>query len=98
MSTTAVTNITEEGIWITVQCSMYPSFITSKIYRHPHPTAESFDYIEDIFRKLTTNRKPFFFIILGDLNDDLNESNASLAGIFKKNTLKQFINETTRIT
>lgn len=45
---------------------------------------------------MSLKRKPLF--ILGDLNDDLNKSNAKLTGILNKNKLKQLVNKPTRIT
>lgn len=72
---------------------MYPSILVGKIYRHPHATAKSFDYLETIFRKMSVKRKPLF--IPGNL-DDLNKSNAKLTGIINKDISKQFINN--RIT
>jgi len=94
--TTAANNTAVEDIWVTVQSNMFPSFIIGTVYRHPHATTESFDYLEDVFREMSVKRKPFF--ILGDLNDDLNKPNAKLAGIIRKNKLKQLINKPTRIT
>jgi len=96
MSSTIVNHTAVEDIWVTVQSSMYPSFLVGTIYRHPHATTESFDYLENISREMSLKRKPLF--ILGDLNDDLNKPNAKLHGIINKNKLEQLIKKPTRIT
>jgi len=96
ISTTAVNNTAVEDVWVTVQSNMLPSFIIGTVYRHPHATSESFEYIEKVFREMSLKKKPLF--ILGDLNDDLTKSNAKLAKVIKKNKLEQIIDKPTRIT
>ena len=96
ISSTAVNDTAVEDIWVTVQSNMHPSILVGTIYRHPHATAESFEYLENIFREMSLKRKPLF--ILGDLNDDLNKTNAKLTGIINRNKLKQLVNKPTRIT
>lgn len=96
ISTTAVNNTAVEDVWVTVQSNMLPSFIIGTVYRHPHATSESFEYIEKVFREMSLKKKPLF--ILGDLNDDLTKSNAKLAKVIKKSKLEQIIDKPTRIT
>jgi len=96
ISATAVSNTAVEDVWVTVQSNMLPSFIIGAVYRHPHATSESFEYIEKVFREMSLKQKPLF--ILGDLNDDLTKSNAKLAKMIKKNKFEQIIDKPTRIT
>ena len=94
------TNVPEhplvEDIYLTIQYRKQPSFIVGSIYRHPHAQANSFEYILDIHKSLILRNKPLF--ILGDLNDDLLDTNPKLNKIIKSAKLVQLINKPTRIT
>lgn len=43
------------------------SFIIGAIYRQPHATSESIDYLEDLFNEMSVKT------ILGYINDNLNQ-------------------------
>lgn len=85
-----------EDIWLNVQCRKLPSIIIGSIYRHPHSSNSTFDYLLDVFRSVCIRNKPIF--ILGDLNDDLLTPNSKLSKILKTTKLCQLINNPTRIT
>lgn len=85
-----------EDLWITVQSHKFPSFIVGCVYRHPHASPESFNYILEIFSTMCLHNKSLF--ILGDLNDDMLVLNSRLGKIIKTVKLTQLINEPTRIT
>lgn len=38
-----------EDLWVTVQCRKLPSFIIGCLYRHPHSSVDTFNYITEFF-------------------------------------------------
>ena len=85
-----------EDLWINVQYKKLPSFIIGCIYRHPHASVDSFNYLSDIFKYMCLQNKPIF--ILGDFNDDLFSAGNKLDKIFKNLKLRQLIDRPTRVT
>lgn len=85
-----------EDIWITVQYRKLPAIIIGCMYRHPKASATTFEYIQDMFRLISTKNKTLF--ILGDFNDNLLASNSRISKIIKGNKLTQIIDKATRIT
>ena len=85
-----------EDIWIVVQYKKFPSFIIGCVYRHPHATIDSFDYISDIFRNMCLRNKNL--LILGDFNDDYLQTNSKIKKIIQTHHLNQLSNKPTRIT
>ena len=53
-----------EDMWLSVQCRKLPSFIIGRIYRRPHSSNATFDYLLDAFRSVSLRNKPIY--ILGD--------------------------------
>lgn len=84
-----------EDIWLNIQCRKLPSIIVGCIYRHPHSSNATFDYLHNSLGLIGLRNKPFF--ILGDLNDDILIPNAKLSRIIKDNKLTQLIDRPTRI-
>ncbi len=66
------------------------------MYRHPKTHSISFDYIQDVLRHTLMRKKTIF--LLGDLTDDLLQSNSKLSLIIKNNKLSQVIKKPIRIT
>ena len=85
-----------DDIWLNIQCRKLPSIIVGSIYRHPHSSNATFEYLLDSFRAVSLRNKPIF--ILGDLNDNLLIPNAKLSKIIKSAKLCQLIDRPTRIT
>lgn len=85
-----------EDVWITIQRKKLPSFIVGCVYRHPKALASSFQYLKAVFKELCLRKKPVF--ILGDVNDNLFESNSKLGKILHQLNLSQTIDKPTRIT
>ncbi len=52
------------------------------LYKHPKAGAESFEYLQDVFRQACISKEDFY--IVGDFNDDLLLNNSKLNGIEKK--------------
>lgn len=57
-------NATARGIWVIEQI-----IITGIIYKYPHSTAESLNYLVNVFREMSMKRKPLFNLKV--TNDDL---------------------------
>ena len=66
------------------------------MYRHQKAFRASFDYIVDVFRRVSVRNKSLFF--LGDFNDDLTAYNSKLSRIINNNKLTQIIDKPTRAT
>ncbi len=75
---------------------MYPAVIIGCVYRHPKASADSFEYLQDVFRQLCVSKENFY--ILGDFNNDLLLNISNLNGILKYNRLIQLIDVPTRVT
>ncbi len=48
---------------------MYPAVAIGCVYRHPKTSADSFEYLQDVFRQLCASKKKIY--LLGDSNNDL---------------------------
>ncbi len=64
---------------------MYPAVIIGCVYRHPKASADSFEYLQDVFRQLCVSKKKFY--ILGGFNNDLLRNSSKLNVILKNNRL-----------
>ena len=78
-----------EDVWLTVQCRKLPAIIIGSMYRHPKALSASFDYIEDVFRRV--NIRNFVLFIFGDFNDGLTADNNKLSRIIMNNKLTKII-------
>ena len=78
-----------ENEWIQFQCRKLHSIVIGYIYRHPKTHSDSFDNIVDLLRTMPMRNKTMF--TLGDLNDELFNSNSRLSQIIKTNKLTQII-------
>ena len=85
-----------EDLWIVVQYKKFPSFIIGCVYRHPHATIDSFDYISDVFRNMCLKNKNL--LILGDFNDDYLQTNSKIRKIIHTLHLNQLSDKPTHIT
>ena len=85
-----------EDLWITVQSHKFPSFIIGCVYRHPHASHDSFDYLSEIFKFICLKKKSV--LALGDLNDDMLDSGNKIGHIIRNNSLTQLVTKPTRIT
>ena len=85
-----------EDLWIVVQYKKFPSFIIGCVYRHPHATIDSFDYISDVFRNMCLKNKNL--LILGDFNDDYLQTNSKIRKIIQTLHLNQLSDKPTHIT
>ena len=85
-----------EDVWISVQNRKLPSVIIGCIYRHPHASNNTFDYILECLRTVSLKNKAVY--ILGDLNDNLMVHNAKLRNIINVTKFSQLIDKPTRIT
>ncbi len=61
---------------------MYPAVIIGCVYRHPKASADSFEYLQDVFRQLCVSKKGFY--ILGNFNNDSLLNSCNLNGVKKK--------------
>lgn len=100
LKTTRVTVNTFSGDWLeeirlNIQCRNLPSIITGCIYRHPYSCNNTFEYLANPFQIICLKNKPVF--ILGDLNDNLLDSNAKLTQSIRNNKLTQLTDKSTRI-
>ncbi len=84
-----------EDVCVTVQCRKLSAIIIGCMYRHPKASATTCEYIEDVFRLISTKNKTCF--ILEDFNDYLLVSNGKTS-IIKDNKLTQIIDKQTRVT
>ena len=82
--------------WLSVQHRYLPSVIIGCLYRHPKASAESFNFILDIFKNMLLRNKPIF--VLGDFNDDILKAGNKMGKIINNLKLEQMISEPTRIT
>lgn len=85
-----------EDVWVTVQNRKLPAIIIGCMYRHPKAPAESFNYIEDIFRLMSIRNISLF--ILGDFNNNMLLHDNKLSILLKNNKLSQIIDKPTRVT
>ncbi len=82
-----------EDLWLSVQSNMYPAVIIGCVYRRSKASADSFEYLQDVFRLLCVSKNNFY--ILGDFNNDLLLYRIKLNGIIKNNRLVQLIDIST---
>ena len=85
-----------EDVWVKVQLKKLPSIIVGAMYRHPHATSDSFDYIRETLQELVLENKTIF--LLGDLNDNILDRQSKLQKIVNILNFSQMIENPTRIT
>ncbi len=85
-----------EVLWLKIRNRKLPAFIIGCLYRHLKAHSISFDYIQDVLHHMLMPKKTIF--LLGDLNDDLLQSNSKISLIIKNKKLLQVIEKPTRIT
>ena len=85
-----------EDLWISVQYKKFPSFIIGCVYRHPHATCDSFNYLSDILKNMCLRNKNL--LVLGDLNDDYFQPDNRMKTIIQTLHLHQLSDKPTRIT
>ena len=85
-----------EDIWLVIQSHKFPSFIVGCIYRHPHASQNSFNYLLEVFSHICLRQKPF--LILGDMNDNLLFPDNKVGNIIHDLSLTQLLDKPTRIT
>ena len=85
-----------EDAWISVQYKKFPSFIIGCVYRHPHATCDSFNYLSDILRNMCLRNKNL--LVLGDFNDDYFQPDNRIDKIVQTLHLHQLSDKPTRIT
>ena len=85
-----------EDIWLVIQSHKFPSFIVGCIYRHPHASQNSFNYLLEVFSHICLRQKPF--LILGDMNDNLLFPDNKAGNIIHDLSLTQLLDKPTRIT
>ena len=67
-----------------------------KLYRHPKPLTQTYDYISDLIKHVSLKDKPFY--ILGDFNDNILCDSSKMRQIISNAKLTQVISKPTRIT
>ena len=85
-----------EDVWVKIQMKKLPSIIVGAMYRHPHATSDSFDYIHEIIQRIAIDDKAIF--LLGDLNDNVLDRQSKLQKIVNILNFSQLIETPTRIT
>ena len=85
-----------QDVWVKIQLNHLPSIIVGAMYRHPHATSDSFDYIHEILQTLAIENKAIF--LLGDLNDNFLDRQSKLQKIVSILNFSQMIEKPTRIT
>ena len=85
-----------QDVWVKVQLDKLPSIIVGAMYRHPHATSDSFDYIREILQELALENKSIF--LLGDINDNILDRQSKLKKIVNVLNFSQMIDNPTRIT
>ena len=85
-----------QDIWVKVQLNKLPSIIVGAMYRHPHATSDSFDYIREVLQNIALKNKSIF--LLGDLNDNILNRQSKLQKIVNVLNFSQMIENPTRIT
>lgn len=85
-----------DDLWISVQSRKFPSFIVGCVYRHPHASHDSFNYLLEVFRNVCLQSKPV--LILGDMNDNQLLTGNKLGKVINNAKLIQLIKKPTRIT
>ena len=85
-----------ESIWLSVQHRFLPSFIIGCLYRHPKASAETFNFISDVFKNILLRNKHVF--IFGDFNDNLLSQGNRMSKLISSLKLEQLVNKPTRIT
>ena len=84
-----------EDLWVTVQCRKLPAFIIGCLYRHPHSSMDTFNYVEEIFKFIALRNKTFY--VLGDFNCNILTKNNRMNRIIFNAKLTQLIDKPTRI-
>ena len=85
-----------EDVWVKVQLNKLPSIIVGAMYRHPHATSDSFDYIRETLQEVALQNKSIF--LLGDLNDNILDRQSKLQKVVNILNFSQMIDNPTRIT
>ena len=85
-----------EDVWVSVQSRKLPSIIIGCLYRHPHSSLHTYNYITEVFNFISLRNKAFY--VFGDFNCNILSSNNKMKQIINNNKLTQLIDKPTRTT
>lgn len=80
----------------TVQYHKLPSVVVGCVYRHPHSSTNSLEFISDVFGNILLRNRPFY--VFGDFNNDLLSKQNKMERLITDAKLTQLIRKPTRIT